>query len=141
MLRRLFDFFVFTSLFIAVCAVLMVYQTIILFNLTLSWSLPGFVFFGSVCSYNFHWFLTPPTVSHPSRKTKWNINYKTVHLILFIIGLIASGIFTFLLIRHWIWLLLTAFLTFMYSAPKISFPVFISIRKIAIGKTIFLAIA
>jgi 4-hydroxybenzoate polyprenyltransferase len=132
---------VFTSLFIAACAVLMVYQTIILFNLSLSWSLLGFVFFGSVCSYNFHWFLTPPNVSHPSRKTKWNINYKTVHLILFIIGLIASGIFTFLLIRHWIWLLLTAFLTFMYSAPKISFPLFISIRKIAIGKTIFLAFA
>lgn len=141
MLKKVFDFIVFTSLFIAVCAVLMVYQTTFLFNLPLSTRLIGFVFFGSVCSYNFHWFLTPPNVKQPSEKVRWNINYKYLHLVLFIIGLIASAIFTFLLLRHWVWLILTAFLTFMYSAPKLSFPIFINLRKIAIGKTIFLAFA
>jgi len=140
-LKKLFDFFVFTSLFIAVCAVLMVYQSTLLFNLHLSTRLIGFVFFGSVCSYNFHWFLTPPTVKQPSEKIRWNINYKYLHLALFIIGLIGSAIFTYLLLDHWIWLILTAFLTFMYSAPKLSYPIFVNIRKIAIGKTIFLAFA
>src|SRR5438067_441696 len=119
----------------------MVYQTIILFRLPFSLNLAGFVFFGSVCSYNFHWYLTPPAVKNPSIKTIWNINYKQVHLILFLIGLAGSGIFTILLLKHWIWLALTAFLTFMYSAPKLSYPIFINIRKIAIGKTIFLAFA
>ena len=47
----------------------------------------------------------------------------------------------FLLIKHWIWLGVTAFLTFIYSAPKIGHPFFIQLRKIAIGKTIFLALA
>ncbi len=141
MLKKFFDFFVFTSLFIAVCAVLMVYQTTLIFHIPLSSRLAGFVFFGSVCSYNFHWFLTPPNVRNPSVKTRWNINYKYVHLVLYLIGLIGSAIYTWLLIQHWIWLIITAFLTFMYSAPKITFPFFISLRKIAIGKTLFLAIA
>jgi 4-hydroxybenzoate polyprenyltransferase len=45
------------------------------------------------------------------------------------------------LIEHWLWLGVTAFLTFLYSAPKIEHPLFISLRRIAIGKTIFLAFA
>ncbi len=141
MLKKIFDFFVFTSLFIAVCAVFMVYQTAWLFQHSVSVSLIGFVFSGSVCSYNFHWFLTPPTIKHPSVKDKWSINYKIVHLALFITGLLGAGVFGLLLIKYWIWLLLTAFLTFMYSAPKLPYPVFVHIRKIAIGKTIFLAFA
>ena len=36
MLKRIFDFFVFSSLFIAFCAVLMVYQTSLLFSIPLS---------------------------------------------------------------------------------------------------------
>ena len=141
MLKKIFDFFVFTSLFIALCAVLMVYQTTYIFNVRLSVDLVGFVFFGSVCSYNFHWFLTPPLVNTTSVKTRWNINYRYVHLGLFIISLIGSAYFTFKLLDHWIWLGVTAFLTFMYSAPKLSHPFFIGLRKIAIGKTIFLAFA
>ena len=141
MFKKIFDFFVFTSLFIAVCAVLMVYQTAYIFNIPLSTDLTGFVFFGSVCSYNFHWFLTPPSVKTTSVKTRWNINYRYVHLALFIASLIGSAWFTFRLLNHWVWLGVTAFLTFMYSAPKLSHPIFIGIRKIAIGKTIFLAFA
>lgn len=118
---------------------LMVYQTGILFHIQLPFALYGFVFFGSVCSYNFHWYLTPPNIPHPSEKLRWAITNKSVHLVLFIIGLIGSGIFTFLLINHWFWLGVTAFVTFMYSAPKIPHPLFSGIRKIAIGKTIFLA--
>jgi len=62
-------------------------------------------------------------------------------LVLFTIGLIGSAVFTFLLIQHWIWLGVTAFVTFLYSAPKITHPFFSYLRKIAVGKTIFLAFA
>ena len=140
-LKRLFDFFVFSSLFIAGCAVLMVYQTCILFDVPFTFAIAGFVFSGSVCSYNFHWYLTPPNMEHPSEKSAWNISNKTVHLILFIVGAMGSAIFTFLLIDHWFWLSLTAFVTFLYSAPKVNHPLFFYLRKIAIGKTIFLAFA
>ena len=141
LLKKLFDFFVFSSLFIAGCAVLMVYQTCFLFSIPFSWALAGFVFFGSVCSYNFHWYLTPPTVEQPTEKEVWNISNKKIHLVLFVIGLIGSAFFTFLLINHWFWLGVTAFVTFLYSAPKIPHPIFSYLRKIAVGKTIFLAFA
>lgn len=129
MLKKAFDFFIFTSLFIAVCAVLMAYQTAILFDLHLPFGLLGFVFFGSVCSYNFHWFLTPPNIPQPSYKLKWNISNHQIHLALFIFGVLGSAVCTFLLIDHWFWLGVTAFLTFLYSAPKISFPVFAQLKR------------
>jgi 4-hydroxybenzoate polyprenyltransferase len=140
-LKKIFDFFVFSSLFIAVCAVLMVYQTCLLFTIPFSFSMAGFVFFGSVCSYNFHWYLTPPTVEEPSEKLSWNISNKRIHLLLFIVGLLGSAVFSFLLIDHWFWLGITAFVTFLYSAPKIPHPVFSHLKKVAIGKTVFLAFA
>jgi 4-hydroxybenzoate polyprenyltransferase len=141
LLKKLFDLFIFSSLFIAVCAVLMVYQTCLLFSIPFSFQLAGFVFFGSVCSYNFHWYLTPPHVEEPTKKEEWNISNKKIHLVFFIIGLIGSGIFSLLLLQYWVWLGITAFVTFLYSAPKISHPIFSHLKKIALGKTIFLAFA
>lgn len=140
-LKKIFDFFVFSSLFIALCAVLMTYQTCFLFSIPFSFALAGFVFSGSVCSYNFHWYLTPPHVEQPTEKEEWNISNKKIHLLLFIAGLIGSAVFTFLLIEHWFWLGITAFVTFLYSAPKISYPIFSHLKKVALGKTIFLAFA
>jgi 4-hydroxybenzoate polyprenyltransferase len=61
--------------------------------------------------------------------------------VLFCIGLLAAMYFTFLLLDHWFWLSVTAFLTFMYSAPKMAFPMFVKLRRVAIAKTIFLAFA
>src|SRR3982751_3493859 len=108
-LKRVFDFFIFSSLFIAVCAVLMAYQTCFLFHLPFPFALAGFVFSGSVCSYNFHWFLTPPNAQNPSEKLAWNISHKTVHLYLFLLGLIGAAVFSIMLIQHWFWLGITAF--------------------------------
>jgi len=138
-LKKAFDFFVFSSLFIAFCAIFMVYQTDLLFDIQPSIKILGFVFSGTVCSYNFHWYLTPPNVGGPTEKVIWNIRNKQLHLVLFFIGLISSAIFSILLIHQWFWLGVTAFVTFLYSAPKIPYPIFAHLRKIAVGKTIFLA--
>jgi 4-hydroxybenzoate polyprenyltransferase len=117
----------------------MVYQTDLLFDIQPSINILGFVFSGTVCSYNFHWYLTPPNVGGPTEKVIWNIRNKQLHLGLFFIGLIGSAIFSILLIHQWFWLGVTAFVTFLYSAPKIPHPIFTHLRKIAVGKTIFLA--
>lgn len=140
-LKKIFQFFVFSSLFIALCAVLMTYQTCFLFNIPFSFALAGFVFSGSVCSYNLHWYLTPPHIEQPSEKLAWNISNKNIHLILFVLGLLGSAVFTLLLIEHWFWLGITATLTFLYSAPKIPHRFFSHLKKVAVGKTIFLAFA
>lgn len=141
MLKKLFDFFVFTSLFIACCAVLMVYQASLLFGTGFRFSLYAFVFFGSVCSYNFHWFLTPPGVPSTSYKLRWNLTNRKLHLVLALLGGVGSVVSCYLLREHWIWLGMTAFFTFLYSAPMIPHPAFTWLRRIAIGKTIYLSAA
>jgi len=97
-----------------------------------------FVFFSTVCSYNLHWFLTSHSIK-PSQRIQWAQKYKQIHLILFIVGLSGSAIFFFTLLQHWYWLLLGAFITFLYTAPKLPHELFKELKKIAIGKTIFLS--
>lgn len=119
----------------------MVLQASFIFEVSFPFPLYVFVFSGSVCSYNFHWFLTPPQVQSFSAKMRWNLSNRYLHLLLSVIGLLGAGIAAFLLIEHWLWLCLTALLTFLYSAPMIRHPFFISLRRIAVGKTFYLAFA
>lgn len=136
--RRIADFLLFTSIFIAVCAVIMVYQTYYLFNVAPVRGFVPFVFFGSLASYNFHWYLTP-SIYGGSYKTQWSIRNKQVHFVISIIGIVGATWFITYLIHEWEWLLATAFITFLYSAPKIPFGPFKHLRTIAVGKTIFLS--
>jgi len=137
-LRKLFDYFLFTSLYIACCSVLMVYQTTHLLHLQVTRDVYFFVFFSTICSYNFHWYLTP-NIETEMIRISWTQQHKTLHLVLFAVGLVASAFYAFRLIEYWFWLGGAVVLTFLYSAPKLPLKPFELLRKIAIGKTIFLA--
>lgn len=137
-LKKIFDFFLFTSIYIAVCCVVMIYKSYLVFDLSPNWDFLLFSIFGTLCSYNFHWFLTPSLYGE-SKKASWSYRNKTLHAVLFFGGLVGAAYYGFQLLQYWEWLLATAFITFLYSAPKIPFKSFIWLRKIAIGKTIFLA--
>jgi 4-hydroxybenzoate polyprenyltransferase len=137
-LKTVFNYFLFTSLFIAGCAMLMVYQVHEL--LSLQFDLPAFlafVFFASICSYNFHWYLTPDTPSENAR-VRWTQQHKKLHLAICAVGGMGATWFFFHFIHHWLWLAGAVVLTFLYSAPKISAGPFSALRKIAVGKTLFL---
>lgn len=138
-LKKGFDFFLFTSLFIALCATGMIYQTWLLFHLPLVPDFLYFVYFGTLCSYNFHWYLTPALYGGTYR-TKWSTRNKQIHFSFFFIGLAGCGWMAIQLLDYWPWLLATGFITFLYSAPKIPFKLFTELKKIAIGKTIFLSL-
>jgi 4-hydroxybenzoate polyprenyltransferase len=137
---RFFNFFVNSNLFIAVCAVLMARHT----NLLLLHAEPSpyflaFIFSATICSYSFHWYLSSESAI-PSPRMNWLQKNQNVYLVLFVIGL-AGSIFFFLdLFKYWPWLGLSAIITFLYSAPKIPNKYFRLLRKIALGKTIFLAL-
>jgi len=103
-----------------------------------SFSLTAFVFFSTICSYNFHWYLTPNSVTS-SVRSKWTQDHKQLHLFFYIIGLIGSLIYFFVLRSHWMALAFAGFVTFLYSAPKLPQTFFKELKNIAIGKTIFLA--
>jgi len=138
--RNFSRFFIYSNLFIALCAVVMVYQTYeLLLHTAPDIYFIAFVFSASICSYSFHWYLTPADIEATSSRTQWLTSYKNVHLVLFFTGLagvVVSGLY---LLDHWQWLLLSAFVTFLYSAPKIPHPYFNVLRKVALAKTIFLA--
>jgi 4-hydroxybenzoate polyprenyltransferase len=140
MLQRIFDYFIFSSLFIAGCAMLLVYQVHDIFELkNLSGYYLWFVFFSTICSYNFHWYFTPNTVSE-NRRTLWTQQHKRLHLLLIILSVIGAGVFFLPLIEYWFWIGISILLTFLYSAPKIPFRAANFLKKIAVGKTIFLAL-
>ena len=139
--KKILDFFLFTSLFVSCCAVIMVYQSysLIIGKPVNPW-FAVFVFFSTVCSYNFHWALTPHSIA-PSQRLQWDEKHTSYHLLLSITGLIGAAISFFFIKEHWFYIGVAAILTFLYSAPKISFTPFKWLKKIAIGKTIFLAMA
>lgn len=138
-LQRLLSFLVYSNLFIALCAVVMVHQTSwLLLNKAPDEYLIYFVFSATIASYSFHWYLTANSVI-PSPRIEWTNRYRNGILLLFIGGITCAAIFFFLLIRSWPWLLFAAIITFLYSAPKIPHPLFRALRKVALGKTIFLA--
>lgn len=117
----------------------MVWQTSqLLLGTSPSGRLVGFVFFSTICSYNFHWYLTPNSVN-PSRRIGWTQKHKILHFILYLVGLVGSGVYFFYLWPHIIALSFGAFVTFLYSAPKLPQPIFRRLRHIAVGKTVFLA--
>lgn len=138
--KKLFTFFVYSNLFVAGCAVLMVDQTYrLLLNDSLNFSYLYFVFFSTICSYSFHWYLTSSSLI-PSPRIEWVNKNRYIHFILFLIGLAGSGIFFFFLLPYWHWLLVAVIITFLYSAPKVPFKLFRMLRKVAFGKTVFLAL-
>ena len=118
----------------------MVYQTYTLvIDRPVNFYFAGFVFFSTVCSYNFHWALTPNSIA-PSHRLKWDERHKRYHFLLSVMGLIGSIIFFLFMREHWFSVGVAAIFTFLYSAPKISFPPFQWLKNIAVGKTIFLAL-
>jgi 4-hydroxybenzoate polyprenyltransferase len=118
----------------------MIWQTNrLLTDAPLSGRLAAFVFFSTICSYNFHWWLTPDNAA-PSYRVKWTQQNKALHFILYLAGAIGAVIYFFSLFPHWPALCLGALLTFLYSAPKLPQPIFAGLKKIAVGKTVFLAL-
>lgn len=137
--QQFLRFFVFTNIFIALCTVVMVCQTYkLLLHTSPNLNFLFFVFFSTITSYSFHWYLTAHSVID-SPRIQWVKHNRSLLLLLFFIGIAGSGIFFFFLLPYWHWLLLSAIITFLYSAPKIPHPYFRALRKIALGKTIFLA--
>lgn len=138
-LKKIFDFFIFSSLYIAFIAVLMTYQTLhLLGNYNPSINFILFIFFSTICSYNFHWYLTTFSVVS-SNRIRWTHHHKVTHVILYFIGLGGAVFYFYLLRAHWVAIAFGALVTFLYSAPKLPQEFFKDLKKIAVGKTLFLA--
>ncbi len=139
MFRKIADYFVFSSLYVAICAVIMIWQTSrLLLGASPPGRLLGFVFFSTICSYNFHWYLTPRSAA-PTRRAFWTLHHKALHFVLYLTGAVGAAVYFFYLLPWFPALCFAALLTFLYSAPKLPLRLFQRLRRIAVGKTLFLA--
>jgi 4-hydroxybenzoate polyprenyltransferase len=116
----------------------MTWQSSHLLHLAIACDYYWFVFFATICSYNFHWYLTPLSKNSVQR-VNWSLHHKNAHLLFYFAGVIGSIIFFYKLRQHWFALFFATLLTFLYSAPKIPLPYFRFLKQVAIGKTIFLS--
>ncbi len=101
-------------------------------------SLLYFVFFSTLTSYNIHWYFTPFSDAEKIR-SQWTRQFRFVHIIMAIGGAAGAAWFFLSLRNQWSWILIGMLLTFLYTAPKLPFEPFSKLKKIAIGKTIYLA--
>lgn len=137
--KRSIEFFVYSNLYIAIAAVLMVLQAFYLYGLDVNSDFLWFIFFATIMSYSFHWYLLSE-VENSFERQIWTHSNKKILLIFFIISTVFTFYFFIQLIENWFWILSIGFITFLYSAVKIPRKPFTYLQKIAIEKTLYLSV-
>lgn len=125
------------SIFIAVCAVALCFQTSLLLHISLSGWLYAFIFFSTLCSYNFYWLLSGYSFAGQPLLTYCRQHYSNL-LVFFVsgIGLLIS-VFSLPLLLPFIGIAL--FLTLLYAVPLMPFRFLHFTRKAGLLKTLLLA--
>lgn len=121
-MKKLLEFILFSSIFIAACAVVFCIETNILLGLPLnSFSFYCFVFGATLLQYNLHYSTKKIAVKN-SERLRWSHNNKKLHFFLLVVGglLIFFSFFSFHL-RHFIILACLAAISFLYSFPFLPF--------------------
>ena len=126
------------SVFIAVCAVAMAFQTALLLHLNNSFYLYGFIFFATLCSYNFYWIISKAAFTQPNNLSLLLKKEITGLVILFLssIGVI------FCLIKQPLpigFIFTSVLLTCLYALPLLPFRGLHFIRRAGVLKTVLLA--
>jgi 4-hydroxybenzoate polyprenyltransferase len=98
--------------------------------------LTGFIAGSTLLSYNLHWYLVNDELRHSDR-IKWTRKHKYLLLLLTITGAALAAFYFFRLRQHWFPLIIPAFITVIYTAPKI--PALHKLKTLAFGKTFLLA--
>lgn len=126
------------SIFIAFCAVALAFQTAQLLHLAHNLFGYGFIFFATLCSYNFYWILSK--ISFAKKNTVVRLlQYESTGFVLLVISALGSGICLYgsgLLIGH---VVTAVLLTVLYSIPLFPVPFLQFTRKAGVLKTILLA--
>ena len=137
--KEIFNYFVFGNFYIAVCAAVMFLHTKIIFSLNITKAFIPFIFFSTLSSYSFHWYLTRH-INPVSQRLRWSESHRKLLAVLFFISAACTAVFFIPLVNYYKVLLPIAFITFMYTAPKIPLRPFTLIQRIAVMKTTYLAL-
>jgi 4-hydroxybenzoate polyprenyltransferase len=135
---RLLYFFLSHSIFIAFCAVGLSYQTMFLLHIEANFNVLGFIFFSTLCSYNFYWLLSNFYFSKKSSFFLFLKN-KISFISIFLIG--SFGVMYFMLhLKNTLpYILVAVLLTLLYTLPLWPFNSFKRLQKVGFFKTILLS--
>lgn len=125
------------SIFIAFCAVALCFKSALLLHCQLPFFLYVFIFFSTICSYNFYWLLSGYFFA--GQPVQLFLQHQYSNAIVFIIA--AGGMFfSFLQIRYLLPVIsIGLLLTLLYAVPLLPFKILNSVRKAGLLKTILLA--
>lgn len=121
-IKKIAEFILFSSLFIAACAVSFCIETNVLLDVPLnSFSFYCFVFGATLVQYNLHYSMKKVAVKN-SERLRWTLKNKRLHFILLITGclLILFSFFSFHL-KHFIILGVLGCIAVLYSFPFLPF--------------------
>jgi hypothetical protein len=125
------------SIFIAICAVALCFQTALLLHIDLTRYLYAFIFFSTICSYNFYWLLSAYFFS--VKPIPVFLKQYHTNVIVFAVGSIGM-IWSIQYIANLLAVIsLGMLLTLMYAIPLFPFKVFRIARKAGLLKTFLLA--
>jgi 4-hydroxybenzoate polyprenyltransferase len=121
-LRKLSAFILFSSIFIALCAIGLCIETNILLGVPLNnFSFYCFVFGATLVQYNLHYLLKKEAVPN-SERLRWSQKNRMIHVIFLLTGilLILFSFFSFHL-EHFVILALLGCISVLYSFPFLPF--------------------
>ena len=126
------------SIFIAVCAVALTFQTALLLKLRFDLFVYGFIFFSTLCSYNFYWILSKISFAEKHRIT--DLLKKQIIGFTLLVFSAAGLLYCFYRSSLPIEFILTAvLLTVIYAIPLLPVKFLHFTRKAGVLKTILLA--
>jgi len=126
------------SIFVAFCAVGLAYQTVLLLHLSASIYLYGFIFFATLCSYNFYWLLSKYSFRHDIPLADFFRKEADEIILLILSG--AGLVFCFFHVHLSIYVIIAAAaLTGLYAVPLLPVSFLKFTRKAGVLKTTLLA--
>ncbi len=135
---RFLHFILAHSIFVACCAVGLCYQTYVLLNIKSNAYILAFVFFSTLCSYNFYWLLSKFYFS----KRVFNLAFIKAEASFFIIFFVAGIGSTYLLFQlqnSFLFIAIGIVLTLLYALPLFPFYFTKKLQKLGFIKTVLLA--
>lgn len=139
--KNLFSFILFSSIFIAACAVSFAIETNIILGLPLnSVGFYGFIFGATLFQYNLHYVLKSNAAANSARLA-WSMKNKNLHYLLLMTGflLIIISLFSFSL-KHFYILPFLGAIAFLYSFPFLPFVKKKRLKEFGILKIITLSL-
>lgn len=133
-----FHFILSHSIFIAICGAALAFQTALLLRLEISFYVYGFIFFATLCSYNFYWIISKSSFSDRKSLQKMLANVAT-NIVLF---LIAGAGLLYCLVQAAIpisFVSTAVLLTVLYAIPLLPVKALHFTRKAGFIKTILLS--